>query len=115
MVGKLLFVHAGMETREEFGSVAQQLCLLDAKDIDRMWVENVQGRSGVQKTRADLKESHTMVVSGHHNRTKIDVENYRIILDTSGGDEFKPLGALILPECKLVETQQRVIYYYLKK
>ena len=54
----------------------------------------------------DLKG--TVLASGHHGYTHIDLERGRVILDTSGGEAGRRLEALILPEGEIVGHEDAV-------
>lgn len=48
----------------------------------------------------ELRETETILVSGHHG--KLHIDGLRLIIDEGGGHEHKPVAAIILPSMKVV-------------
>ena len=66
------------------------------------WLEPLQGRSNVLASPPDTP-NNVLIVSGHHGVVKI--EPNRVILDSCGGYDDRPLAALVFPERLLVEGE----------
>lgn len=94
---KLIAVHAGLERHK---GVEEQLKSLKAKDTRISKVEALSGRKNVWEIPQELKETPTVVVSGHHG--KLHVEGLRLIIDEGGGLENNPVAAVVLPSQKIV-------------
>ncbi|KAF7804326.1 calcineurin-like phosphoesterase [Senna tora] len=94
---KLIAVHAGLEKEKD---VKKQLKLLKARDTRVPKVEALSGRKSVWDIPEELRQSPTIVVSGHH--AKLHVEGLRLVIDEGGGYEDKPVAAIVLPSMKII-------------
>ena len=95
-VDTILAVHAGLESDSPLEG---QMAGLRRRLVDRKWLEPLQGRSNVLASPPDTP-NNVLIVSGHHGVVKI--EPNRVILDSCGGYDDRPLGAGF-PERLLVE------------
>ncbi|KAL0744038.1 hypothetical protein Bca4012_085551 [Brassica carinata] len=94
---KLIAVHAGLDKQK---SVNEQLELLRAKDTSFSRIQPLSGRKDVTSMPQELVDKQTIVVSGHHG--KLHIDGLRLIIDESGGYDYKPLAAIILPSKKII-------------
>ncbi|CAH8339224.1 unnamed protein product [Eruca vesicaria subsp. sativa] len=94
---KLIAVHAGLD---KWKSVNHQLKLLRDKDTSISKIQPLSGRKDVWNMPQELDDKHTVVVSGHHG--KLHVDGLRLIIDESGGYDYNPLAAIILPSKKII-------------
>ena len=60
-------------------------------------LEALSGRLGVWEVPEELEEKGVVLVSGHHGTLKVD-QKHRLIVDESGGKDFLPLAAIVLPK-----------------
>ena len=98
-VDTILAVHAGLESDSPLEG---QMAGLRRRLVDRKWLEPLQGRSNVLASPPDTP-NNVLIVSGHHGMVKI--EPNRVILDSCGGYDDRPLAALVFPERLLVEGE----------
>jgi len=105
MMGRLVFVHAGLET-DGSEKCEEQLTRLKQRDPRHPQPEQLFGREGVLHTPPQLSTRGTTVISGHHG--KVQLRSHRVILDSCSGDEHHSLTALILPETLLVSDDGSV-------
>uniref|UniRef100_A0A165YUN8 Calcineurin-like phosphoesterase domain-containing protein n=1 Tax=Daucus carota subsp. sativus TaxID=79200 RepID=A0A165YUN8_DAUCS len=94
---KLIAVHAGLEKKR---GVEEQLRYLKARDTSIPKVEALSGRENVWDMPEDLSNAATIVVSGHHG--KLHSQGLRLIIDESGGREYNPMAAIVLPSMTIV-------------
>jgi len=99
LVGRCVFVHAGLEADGSEDCEAQ-LMRLKHRDSRHPQPEALFGRERVLHTPPQLAQCGTTVISGHHGR--VVFRSHRVILDPCSGDNRFPLNALVLPEMLLV-------------
>ncbi|EXB37749.1 hypothetical protein L484_013787 [Morus notabilis] len=94
---RLIAVHAGLERDKD---VKEQLKLLKDRDTRIPKVEALSGRKNVWDIPKELRQTPTILVSGHH--AKLHVEGLRLVIDEGGGYAHKPVAAIVLPSMKIV-------------
>ncbi|XP_004303016.1 PREDICTED: uncharacterized protein LOC101301884 [Fragaria vesca subsp. vesca] len=94
---KLIAVHAGLEKDKD---VKQQLEFLKARDTRIPKIAALSGRKDVWNIPEELKNTPTVIVSGHHG--KLHIEGLRLIIDEGGGFAKNPVAAILLPSMKIV-------------
>jgi hypothetical protein len=101
LLGRLIFVHAGLES-DDSEDCETQLARLKERDARDPHPEALFGREVVMHTPPQLSSCGTTVISGHHGR--VVFKRHRIILDSCCGEEKNPLMALVMPEMLLVHN-----------
>lgn len=99
LMGRLIFVHAGLEADGTL-DCEEQVRRLQEKDASVPQPEPLFGREGVLHTPTQLAITGVTVVSGHHG--KVLLKNFRVIVDSCSGDERNALAAVVMPEMLLV-------------
>ncbi|KAK1426969.1 hypothetical protein QVD17_15651 [Tagetes erecta] len=99
---KLIAVHGGLERGKD---VAEQIKYLKAKDTRIPKVEPLSGRKSVWDIPQELRNTRTIVVSGHHG--KLHVDGLRLIIDEGGGLEQNPVAAIVLPSKTIVRDTDK--------
>ena len=97
---RLMACHAGLESSRP---VEEQLDFLKRRDASQCWLEPLQGRRNVLELPPDLP-SDTLLASGHHGRLEVSSCGRRVILDSCGGHDDRPLSAMILPGYTVIES-----------
>ncbi|XP_019051633.1 PREDICTED: uncharacterized protein LOC104587896 isoform X2 [Nelumbo nucifera] len=97
---KLIAVYAGLEKTK--GVPEQLIKLLRTRDTSQPKIVALTGRSNVLDIPQELVDCPTpiVVVSGHHG--KLELNGLRLIIDESGGQENKPLAAIVFPSMMVV-------------
>ncbi|XP_076899380.1 tyrosine-protein phosphatase RLPH2-like [Bidens hawaiensis] len=94
---KLIAVHGGLDGKKD---VEELIKYLKAKDTRISKVEPLSGRKNVWDIPEELRNTMTIVVSGHHG--KLHVDGLRLIIDEGGGLEQNPVAAIVLPSKTIV-------------
>ncbi|XP_057534589.1 tyrosine-protein phosphatase RLPH2-like [Amaranthus tricolor] len=100
---RLIAVHGGLQQEKP---VDEQLKLLKSRGTAIPKVEHLSGRKTIWDMPKELKQSPTVVVSGHHG--KLHIDGLRLIIDEGGGYKHKPVAAIILPSMKIVRDTDSV-------
>jgi len=99
LVGRCVFVHAGLEA-DCSDDCAAQVSRLRDRDARHPQPEQLFGRHGVLHTPPQLSRRGITVVSGHHGR--LSLRQHRVIVDNCAGDEQNALAAVVFPEMLVV-------------
>lgn len=105
LVGRCIFVHAGLES-DGSEDCEDKLDQLLRKDASSPMMTPLFGRESVLDVPTQLAQNETTVISGHHGQVLFN--RHRIVLDSCSGSEGKPLKGLILPEGFLVSDDGAV-------
>jgi len=100
---KALFVHAGLERAEDLET---QMEILRERDITVKYLEQLSGRKNVLLPPQGLCDEGVTVISGHHGF--IAHGEYRVVLDSSGGREARPLSVMLWPQLLVMSDQSEV-------
>lgn len=90
-IKRLIAVHAGLESSL---SLEEQFDILSARNASSAWIEPLQGRRNVWNVPEQLPDD-TLLASGHHGT--FSISERRLIIDSCGGYDDRPLSAVILP------------------